>query len=196
MAEGHEERVERFRVLYDAAYPRVAAYALRRARTREDALDVVAETMLIAWRRLDEIPDGPRRLPWVFAVARRVLANHYRAAGRQERLVERAAAHPAAPAPEFDLVHEALARLRPDDREILTLSAWDDLDNGEIAAVLGYTPAAVAVRLHRARRRLGRELSRLGLRAPEAEPVQSAGRLRTPEGVQGIPPGPEARERR
>jgi len=56
MNEGHESPVERFRALYDTAYPRVMAYALRRARTREDALDVVAETMLTLWRRLEGIP--------------------------------------------------------------------------------------------------------------------------------------------
>lgn len=183
MTEETGDRLARFRVLYDAAYPRVAAYALRRARSPEDALDVVAETMLIAWRRFDEIPEGPQRLPWVFGAARRVLANHYRAEGRKEGLMQRAAAERKEPAPDLDLVHEALDRLRPDQREILTLSAWDDLDNDEIAAALGLTPAAVAVRLHRARRRLGRELGRLGLAAPEGSLQSEAGK-RTPGRVQ------------
>ena len=168
----------------------MTAYALRRARSPEDALDVVAETMLIAWRRLDEIPEGPTRLPWMFGVARRVLANHYRAERRKEGLMQRAAAEEKGPAPGFDLIHEALDRLRPDQREILTLSAWDDLDNDEIAAALGLTPAAVAVRLHRARRRLARELGRLGLTAA-GESVQSGAGERTPGGVQEKPPGSE-----
>jgi RNA polymerase sigma factor (sigma-70 family) len=196
MTEGPGERVARFRALYDVAYPRVTAYALRRARTREDALDVVSETMLIAWRRLDEIPDGPARLPWVYGVARRVLANHYRAAGRHERLTARAARDPAGAAPELDLVHEALHALRPAHQEILTLSAWDDLDNSEIAEVLGLTPAAVAVRLHRARRRLGRELARRGLGASEEQTVSSERPSRTLEGVKGTPPGPGERNGR
>ncbi len=196
MTEGPGDRVARFRVLYDAAYPRVAAYALRRARTREDALDVVSETMLTAWRRLDEIPEGPQRLPWVFGVARRVLANHYRAAGRQERLVTRAAQDPPGAAPQLDLVHEALHALQPDQREILTLAAWDDLDNREIAGVLGLTPAAVAVRLHRARRRLARELARLGLGAPGERAVISEPPSRTLPEVHGTPPGPGERKGR
>jgi RNA polymerase sigma factor (sigma-70 family) len=196
MTEGSAERVARFRALYDAAYPRVVAYALRRARTREDALDVVSETLLIAWRRLDEIPTGGQSLPWVFGVARRVLANHYRAAGRRERLATRAAQSPPEAVPQFDLVHEALHALRPDQQEILTLAAWDDLDNHEIAVVLGLTPAAVAVRLHRARRRLARELARLGLRPPAEGEVISEPPSRTLTGVHGTPPGPGGRRER
>jgi RNA polymerase sigma-70 factor (ECF subfamily) len=195
MTEGHWERVERFCALYDAAYPRVMAYCLRRARTREDADDVVAEVMLAAWRRLDEIPAGPARLPWVLGVARRALANHYRSVDRRRRLAERAAAQPATFPAEHDLVHEALARLRPDQQEMLTLSAWDDLDNDEIAAVLGITPALAAVRLHRARRRLARELGRRGMTGLEGDSPQSAGPTRTPERVQGTPPAPEEKER-
>jgi len=188
MTEGPGDRQARFRVLYDAAYPRVTAYALRRARSREDALDVVAETMLIAWRRLDEVPEGPTLLPWMLGVARRVLANHYRAERRKAGLLQRATAERKGPAPGFDLVHEALDRLRPDQQEILTLSAWDDLDNDQIAAVLGLAPATVAVRLHRARRRLARELSRLGLAVPERS-LQSEAGSRTPGGVKETLPG-------
>ena len=151
MTEGHGERVERYRAVYDASYPRVMAYALRRARNRDDAEDVVAETMLIAWRRLDEIPVDQRRIPWMYGVARRVLANHYRSTDRRRRLASRVEREPVAGHGEFDVVHEALDALRLDEREILTLAAWDDLDNGEIAVVLSVTPGAVAVRLHRAR---------------------------------------------
>jgi len=193
MTEGQGERVERFRAIYDAAYPRVMAYALRRGRTREDALDVVSETFIVAWRRLDDIPDDVRRIPWVYGVARRVLANHYRASTRRDRLVARLENDPGSATPGFDAVHEALDALRPDDREILTLSAWDDLDNDEIAVVLGITPAAVAVRLHRARTRLARELGRLGVTGEKS--VKSAKRSRTPEGVYGNTPGPGEVER-
>jgi RNA polymerase sigma-70 factor (ECF subfamily) len=195
MSEGHGERVERFRALYDAAYPRLAAYALRRARSREDAYDVVSETMLTVWRRLDEIPLDGRRIPWVFGVARRVLANHYRATGRRERLAARVEHEPGSATLEFDAVHEALDTLRPDDREILTLAAWDDLDNDEIAVALGIGPGAVAGRLHRARRRLARELGRLGVAVPGRKSPESEQRSRTPEEVYGIPPGPGEAQR-
>lgn len=189
-AEGfHGDRVERFRLLYDDAYPRILAYCLRRARSREDAFDAVSETFAAVWRRLDDIPADQRRLPWVYGVARRVLANQYRGADRRARLQERMATT-ASPAvdPEFDAIHAALDRLRPDDREILTLSAWDDLDNEEIATVLAITPANAAVRLHRARRRLARELG--GAAEGLARTVKSKGRFRTPDVVSGTQPGP------
>ncbi len=190
MIEGHGERVERFRVLYDVAYPRVMAYALRRVRSRDDAHDVVAETMLVAWRRLDDIPADQRRIPWMYGVARRVLANQYRATDRRQRLTDRIEHEPDDANPEFDTVHEALDALRADDREILTLAAWDDLSNDEIALALSITPSAVAVRLHRARARLTKELARLGVAGASEKSVKSERRSRTPEGVYGIPPGP------
>jgi len=177
------ERVEQFRLVYAAAYPRIVAYALRRARSREDALDAVSETFMTVWRRLDQVPPEPATIPWMFGVARRVLANQYRGADRQQRLETRLA-ETASPSPadsEYAQVHAALDRLRPDDREILTLSVWDDLDNDEIAVVLGIRPSGVAVRLHRARKRLAAELDRT---------LKSQTRSRTPEVVYGTQPGP------
>jgi RNA polymerase sigma factor (sigma-70 family) len=177
------DRVERFRLVYDAAHPRITAYALRRARTRDDAHDAISETFMTVWRRLDDVPEGPQSLPWIYGVARRVLANQYRSAGRRERLPERVGtvAEPADD-PDFGFVHDALGRLRTDDREILTLSVWDGLSNDEIAAVFGIRPAAVAVRLHRARERFA---SRLGART-----VKSANSSRTLPVVYGTQPGP------
>ena len=195
MSEGHGERVERVRAVYDAAYPRLMAYALCRARTRDDAHDVVADTMLIAWRRLDDIPTDERRIAWMYGVARRVLANHYRATDRRDRLTDRLEHQAPADHGEFDAVYEALDRLRTDDREILTLAAWDDLTNDEIAVVLSVTPGAVAVRLHRARARLARELARSGVGGAVEKSTKSERRSRTPEGVYGIQPGPGEVER-
>jgi RNA polymerase sigma-70 factor (ECF subfamily) len=195
MSEGQGERVERFRALYDTAYPRLMAYALRRARTRTDAEDVVGDTMLIAWRRLDDVPTDERRIAWMYGVARRVLANHYRATDRRDRLTDRLEHQVPAHGGEFNAVHEALDRLRADDREILTLAAWDELTNDEIAVVLSVTPGAVAVRLHRARARLAGELARRGVAATVEKSMKSERRSRTPEGVYGIQPGPGEVER-
>jgi RNA polymerase sigma-70 factor (ECF subfamily) len=156
---------------------------------------VVAETMLIAWRRLDDIPVDQRRIPWMYGVARRVLANHYRSTDRRRRLASRIEPEPVAGHGEFDVVHEALDGLRLDEREILTLAAWDDLDNDEIAVVLSITPGAVAVRLHRARARLARELARLGVAEAAQKSLKSNRRSRTPEGMYGIQPGPGEVER-
>lgn len=188
------DRVERFRELYDVAYPRIMAYSLRRARNREDVLDAVSETFMVVWRRLEDVPGDGRAVPWVYGVARRVLANQYRSGDRkahlERRLRDERSSGPGGQS--FDVVHEALGGLRSRDREILTLSAWDDLDNGEIAAVLGVSESNVAVRLHRARTRLARALGRLGMHRSPSNPdrVKSEDGYRTPNGVNGTLPGP------
>ena len=81
-------RHERFEDLFRGNYAAVRAYALRRV-PRDVAQDVVAETFLVAWRRLEDVPDDA--LPWLFAVARRVLANERRSADRRAALDRRVA---------------------------------------------------------------------------------------------------------
>ena len=168
------------------------AFALRRARSREDALDAVSETFVVVWRRLEDLPVDGSQVAWVYGVARRVLANQYRSQDRASNLRERLEASQAGESSEqgsFDLVHEALERLRRSDREILTMVAWDDLDNHEIATILGVSERTVAVRLHRARQRLGRELARVGVRRPDdSKRVRSVDRSRTPSEVKGTSP--------
>lgn len=189
--ERHVDRVERFRAAYDAAYPKVMAYVMRRARTQDDVPDIVSEVFLVAWRRLDDIPAAPTLMPWFYGVARRSLANHYRSTTRKEALQARLEAQPATRPGGFDAVHQALDGLREEDREILRLAAWEDLDNAEIAAAFRITPAAVAVRLHRARKRLARELARHGI---TGNTVKSDDPSRTPEGVYGTQSGKVKRE--
>jgi RNA polymerase sigma factor (sigma-70 family) len=138
------------------------AYALRRT-DAGIAEDVVAEVFLIAWRRIDRVPQIEPVL-WLYGVARRVLANQRRAAHRREALV--AVLRPLAARDDGDpqaggsALTVALGRLRPDDREVLMLTAWEGLDASRAAAVLGCTPQAVHTRLHRARARLRAELDR------------------------------------
>lgn len=192
--ERHADRVERFRVLYDAAYPKVMAYVMRRARSQDDVHDVVSEVFVTVWRRLDGIPDDPARMPWVYGVARRALANHYRSRTRKAALQARLEAEPATRPGDFDVVHEALDALRPDDRELLRLAAWEDLDNDQIAVVVGVTPGVAAVRLHRARKRLARALAERGIGGDSAETVKSDDASRTPGGVYGTQSGEVKRE--
>src|SRR4051812_45380867 len=81
----------RFGRLYRDQARAILAYALRRVEGPEDAADVVAETFLVAWRRLDEVPNDAGARLWLFGVARRVIANRYRAERRRARLAERLA---------------------------------------------------------------------------------------------------------
>ena len=157
-------RLARFDTLFTDLQRHVLAYAMRRTRTLADAEDVAAETFIVAWRKFEAIP-ASEPLPWLYAVARRVLANQRRGNGRRERLAALLGvadvptpmrAGEVLDGPAFD----ALASLAPADQEVLRLLAWEELGNREIAQVLGITPNAVAIRLHRARARFAEALAR------------------------------------
>lgn len=155
---------DRFEKLYARYFGDVLAYALRRA-PRPVAQDVVAETFLVAWRRLDDVPASP--LPWLLGTARRTLANQRRASRRQRALVGRLAGEPRLEsADELDgpPILAALACLSKRDRETLMLAAWEELDSREASEVLGCSPTAYRLRLHRARRKLERTLGELEAR--------------------------------
>ncbi len=152
--------------MYRAHARRIFAYALRRT-SRDEASDVVAETFLVAWRRLREVPDDP--LPWLIGVARNVVANRQRSSRRRmdlsSKLAQEATSAPQAaldPAEMSDArhaIHDALTRLRPWDQEALRLIAWDGLDHKQAAQAMGCTSSTFAVRLHRARRRFEAQLA-------------------------------------
>lgn len=149
---------------------RIYTFALRRTNAQA-AQDVTAETFLIAWRKRAEMPNEP--LPWLYGIARGVLANEMRAANRRGALASRIAAeaHLYATAATGDhQIIEALAALRESDRESLLLCAWEGLSTKEAAAAVGCSAATFAVRLHRARARLARALEET---EGEAHPVRS-----------------------
>lgn len=112
----------RFRRIYEEHRTAVMAYCLRRA-SRSDAMDAVAETFVVAWRRIDRLPGGGAERSWLYAVALRVLANQRRSYRRLGNLRSKlgGTAGSAQPDPEEVLVRaederrllEALARLRP-----------------------------------------------------------------------------------
>lgn len=154
-------REERFLHLYERAHPRIVTYAVRRTPNAEDAADVVAETFAIAWRRLEAVPQGEREAAWLYAVARNVIANRVRKASSSATIVRRLARDLAASASSPDEVEgervealNALHQLSEEDREILMLVAWDGLTSRQLAWVLGCSPTAARIRLHRARSRL------------------------------------------
>jgi RNA polymerase sigma-70 factor, ECF subfamily len=148
-----------FCALYDAHYGAVRAYAWRRNRAFAD--DVVAETFLVAWRRLGDIPvEAP--LPWLLGVSRNVLLNVQRGERRRREREESEAARwsPDETAVAWESSDEprtqvwaVLRQLPADDREVLLLVAWEELDRAAIAKVLGCSRANVALRLYRARRK-------------------------------------------
>lgn len=148
------------RDLFEQVAPRLVEPLRRYLARRTDpatAEDVLAETLLVCWRRAEDLPEEP--LPWVYGVARNCLRNAERAARRQERVAARIMAQPADPGPPEDpALDEALATLRPEEAELLRLWAWEQLAPAEIAVVLGISPNAASTRLTRAKKKLADRL--------------------------------------
>lgn len=158
----HAADEARFRALYAAAYDDLVRFAQRRT-DRAHAEDVAAETMLVAWRRLDDLPtDTGDARAWLFGTARRLLLNARRGERRREALEVRIAdaASTRASPDDADLVARridlarAWALLAPQHQEAIALAVWDDLTSAEAAAVLDISPVAYRLRLSRARRAL------------------------------------------
>jgi RNA polymerase sigma-70 factor, ECF subfamily len=174
------------RARFDAVLREVVEPVRRYLARRVDAAtaaDVLSETVLVLWRRPGQVPEGAE-VAWAIAVARLQLANALRSMRRQERLVARIIAvdpppeaipEPADDGVTADLVRRALASLRPAEAELLRLSVWDELSVAEISQVLGISPNAVSIRLHRARRKLGHRIRKLSDRPGHAG-VREGGR--------------------
>lgn len=156
-------REERFTAVYRRHCAQVERYVMRRVHA-DAVADVVAEVFLTAWRRADDIPHAGA-LPWLYGVARRVLANDRRARQRRADLVDLLAGQPERGVgsatdevvARTDLAR-ALRRLSEDDQEVLRLVLWEELTVPEAAVALRCTAVAARVRMHRARRRLRRRL--------------------------------------
>jgi RNA polymerase sigma-70 factor (ECF subfamily) len=154
-----------FTRIYAAEYPYIVRYGQRRLADADASVELAQDVFVIAWRRRSEVPD--RSLPWLYGVARRLLANQWRARRAAARLV---------PIIDADLLgttgssaadatvgvadlQAALVTLNDLDQEILRLVGWEELTVSEAAQVLGCSRSSAAVRLHRARKRLTEAMS-------------------------------------
>ncbi|GAA3252367.1 RNA polymerase sigma factor [Nonomuraea helvata] len=154
---------ERFTELYDRHYRSVLGYALLRAE-RDTAEDVSSETFLVAWRRLDQLPEPP--LPWLLGVARNMLAKQRDSHHRRQALVDRIAAlsgdqvggDVAEHVIDRETALAALSGLPEQDVEAMVFATWYGLPPEQAAAVMGCSVRTYNVRLHRARKRLNQAL--------------------------------------
>jgi RNA polymerase sigma factor (sigma-70 family) len=173
------DREERFNRLVREHGDAVHRYLRRRYRGGDatDVEDLLADVMAIAWRRLDDVP-ADAEAPWLFGVARRRLSNARSRRTRRDRIVAPLRPRGSAPAAEdvalADLsLREALASLPDKEREALTLTAWEGLGPEELAAALGVTVNAAAIRLSKARTKL---LALLAENADESSPPVATGK--------------------
>src|SRR2546421_10500342 len=141
-------------------YPSILKYGRRRLDDPDASVELAQEVFVVAWRRRTEVPD--RSLPWLYGVARRLLANHWRARRAAPELLSMTDPDrfrdPGTPGPDTgpEIADRRAAPATPSgiDHEILRLIGWEELTVAEAAGVLGCSRATAAVRLHRARRRL------------------------------------------
>jgi len=161
-----EDQGIRFDQLFESYYNAIFRYCVRRL-GQSDAEDAAAEVFAVAWRRLDDMPEGDATRAWLYGVAHRVIGSQYRSRERRSRLSARLqqTAGPnhedLEPAGDIDTLLTALDGLSRTDHELLRLSSWDGLTRTEIAHVLGIRENAVDQRLHRARNRLKVRFDRL-----------------------------------
>lgn len=125
--------------------------------------DLTADVLVIAWRRRADVPRGAE-LPWLYSVARRVLANYRRRP--QEILVSDLGdldaiddADPSEIVADDAELADAWRRLSPRDREVLRLVAWEGMSGAELAMALGISEGGAAAALSRARSRFEEFLS-------------------------------------
>jgi RNA polymerase sigma factor (sigma-70 family) len=166
-----------FERMYRATCEPLLAYLMRRAPDTQDAADLLSDVFLVAWRRRDCLPPDDEQRPWLFGIARKLLANHRRRIDRADGLTDTLATAlarrvlPPDPYGQSAMLRAALAILGDDDRELLMLAAWDGLAPAEIALAIGLAAGTVRVRLHRARARLRRALKEIDTGDVSEEPA-------------------------
>ncbi len=158
--------MQQFEQVYAEHREAVRAYVRRRA---PEAVvdDVVSDTFVVCLRKIDRVPAEP--LPWLYAVARKTLANERRKRVRVAHGPEVLAEEPA-PVGDSTLA-TAFNALSERDREVLRLVAWEGLSLADAATVLGCSAVACRVRYHRAKSRLASRLATVASFRPEPKGV-------------------------
>jgi RNA polymerase sigma-70 factor (ECF subfamily) len=139
---------------------RVLAYLARRTENADDAADVFQAVLIVAWRRLRDIPaEDQQALAWMLGTARKCLANHRRGHTRRLAATDRLRAtirvsDRGASDDRSATIDQALEALGEADRELITLVYWEDLTTDQAATVLNISPTTARKRLQRSRTRI------------------------------------------
>lgn len=182
----HDDRNPRFSRVFDDNFEAVRAYCLRRL-PAEDAHDATAEVFLVAWRRIDTVPEGDEARLWLFGVARNTVRTFERATRRVIRLRTRlgglAITSVAGPETqvvaslEYQRMMAAIDQLSRNDQEVLRLRLWEELSIPEVAAVLDCSEKAASKRYLRALARLDRRVTALDRRTTRPHLATRGGEL-------------------
>ena len=162
---------EAFDTLVQRHARRVFHFAYARLRDEHDAEEVTQETFLRVWTARSRFDDRRSFTTWLLAIAYRETVNILRCRQRDAKLRDLPVTAPAgsARASERSNIWTVAARVLGDDAyATLYLRYACERTPGEIASILGRRPTAVRVALHRAVRRLERELGEAAARGTPA----------------------------
>ena len=150
-----------FRAVFDRHFDAVHRFVRRRVGSAAD--DIAAETFVRAFEhRARYRHERDSALPWLLGIAVNILGRHYRDEERQLRAYARSGVDQVLDTAEVSHARldaegsrrrlaEALAELRPEERDVLLLFAWAELDYAQIADALEVPIGTVRSRLSRAR---------------------------------------------
>ncbi len=133
---------------------------LRRRVGPDDAPDLLGETMVVAWRRVGDLPADPEQARmWLFGIARTTLLNHSRGKRRRWALADRirgtSGTDVLAPAADDGAeVRDAISRLDPELRELVQLVHWERMTVAQAAVILGVPESTARTRYARAKDQL------------------------------------------
>lgn len=153
----------RFEALVKAYSDDLYRFAFWLCHNRDQADDLVQETMARAWRSLDSLHDGKAAKSWLFTILRRENARRFERI--QPKLVEMEPDLIADSMRDYDVSTEAfilrqsLAKLANKYREPLLLQILAGYSCDEIAEQLGISTSAVMTRLFRAKQQLRESIS-------------------------------------
>jgi len=173
------QKQQKFRAVYADHAQTILKYCLRRTNTSEQAADIVSETFLITWKKIDVVPEGKEAAYWLYSVARRVLANSYRKQANQEKLGNSLKEYLSTNEPKnFSdasvdklVVDDALMKLDDAERELITLANWEGLKSREIGKILHNPAVTVRNKLTKIRKKLKIELQKNSEQFPDSRHI-------------------------
>ncbi len=162
LRQGEPDAVEAFAA---QALPRVVRWCRKLGGHRIDAEDAAQEVMIVALGKVHTLGPDPNLDAWLFAICRRVLANHRRKAWFKRwstpaiGVEERAGAgidpeQATAARRRLAVAQDCMDGLSPRHREVLVLYDLEERSAQEVAELLGSNPQAVRALAMRARRKL------------------------------------------
>ncbi|MFK8017204.1 MAG: RNA polymerase sigma factor [Gammaproteobacteria bacterium] len=146
-----------FERLYRRWHPKLLRFAARLLGNRDDAKDVMQDAAIAIARQIHRLSDPGLFGPWAYTIVRRRAADHIQRSVRVRRASASARDAPVPVPPDTDeqlALRQALDRLSPDDRLLLTLFYLHDMTGPELSAAMGIALGTLKSRLFDARARL------------------------------------------